>query len=202
MTSRARIRGRALGLRSGRRHRVRNDEPVDCVAVAETIGRQLRAGSTLSAAVRTAARHHGQPWSREMVRSLDDGSTLAAAAEARLDAEMQRRRPDGDLVLVLQVLAMSAHVGGEPTRHIEALADTLRGRRRAAADRLTQAGTAIASIRLLTWLPVLCALWMIVDDPAVRSVLLGSPIGWTCLAAGIAFNLLGRQWTNRLVHRL
>ena len=202
MTSRSRIRRRALGLRSGRRHGERTDEPVDCVAVAETIGRQLRAGSTLSSAVRTAARHHGQSWSREMVRSLDDGSTLAAAAETRLDSEMRRRRPDGDLVLVLQVLAMSARVGGEPTRHIEALADTLRARRRAAADRLTQASTAIASIRLLTWLPAVCALWMVVDDSAVRAVLLGSPIGWTCLAAVIAFKVLGRHWTNRLVHRL
>ena len=96
---------------------------------------------------------------------------------------------------------MSARVGGESTRHIEALADTLRARRQAAADRLTQASTAIASIRLLTWLPAVCALWMVVDDPAVRSVLLGSPIGWTCLVAGVAFNLLGRHWTNRLVHR-
>ena len=197
MTSRSRIRRRALGLR----HRARTG-PIDCVAVTETIGRQLRAGSTLSAAVRMAARHHGHPWSRAMVRSLDDGSTLATAAEKRLDSEMRRPRPDGDLILVLQVLAMSAQVGGEPTRHIEALTDTLRARRQAAADRLTQASTAIASIRLLTWLPVVCATWMVVDDPAVRTVLLASPIGWTCLAAGVAFNLLGRHWTNRLVHGL
>lgn len=196
MISRSRIRRRALALR-GRDA----TDPIDCVVVAETIGRQLRAGSTLSAAVRTASRHQGQPWSRDMVRSLDEGSTLTLAAERRLAVEMRRRRPDGDVCLVLQVLAMSAHVGGEPTRHIDALADTLRARRRAAADRLTQASTAVASIRLLTWLPAVCATWMVIEDPAVRTVLLASPIGWTCLAAGVAFNLVGRHWTNRLVQR-
>jgi tight adherence protein B len=115
---------------------------------------------------------------------------------------MEQRRPDSDLVLTLQVLKMAAEVGGEPTRHVNALAETLRARRRAAADRLTQASTALASIRLLTWLPVACAIWMVVDDPGVRAVLIASPIGWACLTAGVVFNLLGRHWTHRLVHRL
>ena len=79
--------------------------------------------------------------------------------------------------------------------------ETLRSRRHAAADRLTQASTAIASIRLLTWLPLVCAMWMVLDDAAVREVLFASPIGWACLVSGVVFNLLGRQWTNRLVRR-
>lgn len=195
MTSRSSIRHRARNLRHDGR-------ASDCVAIAETIGRHVRSGSSLSAALRTAARAHPHPWCRDVIRSLDDGSTLAAAAESRLEAELECRRPDPDLVLTLQVLAMAAEVGGEPTRHVDALGDTLRTRRQAAADRLTQASTAIASIRLLTWLPAVCAAWMVVDDSAVRAVLLGTPIGWTCLVAGVAFNLLGRHWTSRLVHRL
>lgn len=199
MTSRFRVRRRALGLR----HDADGvDARVDCLVVAETVDRQLRAGSTLTAALRSATRVHRQAWCRDIVRSIDRGSTLASAAESQLDLEMRRRRPDGDLVLTLQVLAMAAEVGGESTRHIDALADTLRARRRAAADRLTHASTAVASIRLLTWLPALCAVWMVVDDPSVRAVLLASPIGWGCLLAGVTFNLLGRHWTNRLVRRL
>jgi Flp pilus assembly protein TadB len=197
MTSRCLIRSRALDLRSDRRH-----HHPDCVVVAETIERQLRSGSTLTAALRDAARRHSQPWCRQVVRSLDRGSPLTAAIRAPLDHEMRQRRPDTDLVLTMQVLAMAAEVGGEPTRHVAALAETLRARRRAAADRLTQASTALASIRLLTWLPVACAIWMVVDDPGVRAVLIASPIGWACLTAGVVFNLLGRHWTNRLVRRL
>jgi tight adherence protein B len=197
MTARSLIRRRALELRADRCIR----RP-DCVEFAETIERQLRAGSTLTAALRDTARRHSQRWCHEVVRSLDQGSTLAAAIGSRLDDEMQRRRPDSDLVLTLQVLAMAAEVGGEPTRHVDALAETLRARRRTAADRLTQASTALASIRLLTWLPVACAVWMVVDDPGMRAVLIASPIGWACLTAGVVFNLLGRHWTNRLVHRL
>lgn len=194
MTSRSTIRRRAIALRRG-------DERIDCSPVVETVGRHLRSGSSLSAACRAAARVHPQQWCREMIRRLDHGASLSVAAEARLTDEMGRRRPDADLVLTLQVIAMAAQVGGESTRHIDALSDTLRVRRRAAADRLTQASTAIASIRLLTWLPIVCALWMVVDDPAVRSVLVSTPIGWICLATGATFNLLGRHWTAHLVQR-
>lgn len=197
MATRILIRRRAVELRGDRGNR-----PPDCVGFAETIERQLRSGYTLTAALREAARRHSQSWCLEIVRSLDRGSTLATAISSRLDHEMQQRRPDPDLVLTLQVLAMAAEVGGEPTRHVNALAETLRARRRAAADRLTQASTALASIRLLTWLPVACAVWMVVDDSDVRAVLVASPIGWACLTSGLVFNLLGRHWTNRLVHRL
>jgi Flp pilus assembly protein TadB len=195
MISRSAIRHRARSLRSDERAN-------DCVAIAEAIGRHVRSGTTLSAALRTATRMHPRSWCRDVIRSLDDGSTLSAAAESRLQSELECRHPDPDLVLTLQVLAMAAEVGGEPTRHVDALGDTLRARRQAAADRLTQASTAIASIRMLTWLPAVCAAWMVVDDSAMRAVLLGSPIGWTCLVAGVAFNLLGRHWTSRLVRRL
>lgn len=194
MTSRSSIRLRAHRLRPG-------ESSGDCVAISETIGRQLRSGSTLSAAVRAAAQAHPHPWCRDVVSALDHGRPLADTLDVRSIHETSRRRPDADLILVLQVLAMAARVGGEPSRHVDALTDTLRARRRAAADRLTHASTALASIRLLTWLPVACAVWMVLDSPAVRHVLLASPVGWSCLAAGAFFNVLGRHWTNRLVHR-
>lgn len=195
MTSRFIVRRRARGLR-------RHSQDAEYLSGVETIGRQLRSGASLSTALRVDARQHGHEWSRAIVRTLDEGSTLANAVESRLTTELHRRRPDSDLVLTLQVLAMAADVGGESSRHIDALIDTLRSRRRAAADRLTQASTALASIRLLTWLPAVCALWMVVDDPDVRRVLVGSPIGWICLAAGATFNVIGRHWTSRLVHQL
>jgi tight adherence protein B len=129
------------------------------------------------------------------------GESLASGLERRLSFESARRRPNGDRVLTLRVLSLAARVGGEPSRHVDTLADTLRARRAARADRLTQASTALASIRLLTWLPILCALWMIADDPDVRQLLVATPIGWTCISLGVMFNVMGRRWTSRLVMR-
>lgn len=194
MTSRLRIRRRAASLRV-------HDDSADPLTVTEDLARHLRAGSSIVASLRAAQRAHPQLWCRAILRAVDDGASLADAVESRLAGEMRSRRPRSDLVLTLQVVGMAARVGGEPTRHVDALVETLRSRRHAAADRLTHASTAIASIRLLTWLPVACATWMVLDDPSVREVLLASPIGWSCLAAGTIFNLLGRRWTNRLVQR-
>lgn len=195
MTMRYRIRQRVAGLRA-------SNDSADPFVVAETIARHLRSGSTLIGSFRIAARSHAQEWCRSVVRAVDSGSSFADVIETHLHAEVDRRHPDADLVLTLQVLSMAARVGGEPTLHIDALVETLRQRRHAAADRLTHASTAIASIRLLTWLPVGCAVWISFDNDAVRRVLVASPIGWSCLSAGLAFNLIGRHWTDRLVRRL
>ena len=189
-----RIRRRLTGLRI-------NSRPVDCLAIAESMSRHLRSGSSLTASLGAAGRSHPQEWVFTVLRSVTSGDSLADAVTARLARETDERRPHGDVVLALQVIGLAARVGGEPTRHIDALVETLRSRRHAAADRLTQASTAIASIRLLTWLPLVCAVWMVLDDSAVREVLFASPIGWACLISGVVFNLLGRQWTNRLVRR-
>lgn len=193
MTTR-RIRRRLACLRLDAR-------PVDCLAIAESMSRHLRSGSSLTASLGAAGRSHPQEWTFTVLRSVASGDSLADAVATRLDRETVERHPDGDIVLTLQVIGLAARVGGEPARHIDALVETLRSRRHAAADRLTHASTAIASIRLLTWLPIVCAVWMVLDDSAVREVLVASPIGWVCLVSGVVFNLIGRQWTNRLVRR-
>ncbi|MDA2972758.1 MAG: type II secretion system F family protein [Actinomycetota bacterium] len=189
--------------RAGRRVRrlARSDGGIDCLFVAETIGRRLRAGSTLLEAIRHTSRVEPRGWLGTVMTDVRNGESLASALESRLDHESSRRRPDGDRVLTLRVLSLAARIGGEPSRHIESLSNTLRSRRTARADRISQASTALASIRLLTWLPIVCALWMIGDDPEVRHLLVATPIGWTCISLGVGFNLIGRRWTSRLVTR-
>lgn len=183
------------------RRLTRTDDAPDCLDVAEMISRRLRSGSTLLEAVRYAVRDHPRSWLGALTTDLRRGESLASGLERQLACESARRRPNGDRVLTLRVLSLAARVGGEPSRHVDTLADTLRARRAARADRLTQASTALASIRLLTWLPVVCALWMIADDPDVRQLLVATPIGWICITLGVAFNVIGRRWTSRLVFR-
>lgn len=177
------------------------DPAPDCLELAEGVSRHLRSGATLSESLRRATGVHARSWLGDVMANVRRGESLASCLEERLHVESRRRRPDGDLVLTLQVLALAARVGGEPSRHVDSLSETLRARRSARADRLTQASTARASIRLLTWLPIVCALWMIADDPDVRRLLTTTPIGWTCIGVGVAFNVVGRRWTARLVAR-
>ena len=58
---------------------------------------------------------------------------------------------------------------------------------------------ATASIRMLTWLPIACTGYLIVEDDATRAVLLHSPLGSACLGIGITLNQIGRFWVRRLV---
>lgn len=191
-----------MSARSSRRRARRlahRDDSVDCLALAESLGRYLRSGATLLDGLDRSRRTSANSWMSEVLDESRRGQSLASVLENRLLVESRRRRPDADLVLTLQVLMLAARVGGEPSRHVDALADTLRSRRWSREERRTHAASALASIRLLTWLPVVCVVWMIADDAEVRHLLLATPLGWTCTSLGVAFNLTGRRWTKRMV---
>jgi tight adherence protein B len=69
----------------------------------------------------------------------------------------------------------------------------------AAAMRETALAGPKATVRLLTWLPILgLALGMLMGvDPL--SVLLGGPVGWSALLAGAALMGAGRYWSRTLI---
>jgi len=112
----------------------------------------------------------------------------------------EKQNPAGDLSVVLHVISLASEVGGDAAHHIDALIDTLLDRSYARQDRQAQASTAMASTRLITWLPVVCAAWIVSDSPAIRKTMLATPLGWTCLALGIGLNLVGRIWTKKLIN--
>jgi Flp pilus assembly protein TadB len=102
--------------------------------------------------------------------------------------------------MALHVIALASEVGGDIAQQLDCLIDTLLDRSLAKAERETQAATATASIRLITWLPVVCGAWILSDSPAIRQVVFATPLGWACLTMGIGLNFIGRTWTKRLVH--
>jgi tight adherence protein B len=102
-------------------------------------------------------------------------------------------------MMVLHVIALASEVGGDIAQQLDCLIDTLLDRSISKAERQTQAATATASMRLITWLPVVCGTWILSDSPAVRNVLLATPLGWACLTVGVGLNFVGRTWTKRLV---
>ncbi|MFM7870191.1 MAG: hypothetical protein ACKPBG_00730, partial [Actinomycetota bacterium] len=66
-------------------------------------------------------------------------------------------------------------------------------------ERSAQAATVRASMRLLTWLPLICGLWIASENPLTRQFLVETSGGRICLVTGIVLNLLGRLWSRRIV---
>lgn len=178
---------RCRDLRVGHDHRL--EEAV------RAMGHQVAGGSSLTASVRLANASHPTATLGAVVAHIEGGSTVSEACRRVSDSTDSA----SDASLVVQVIALAADHGGDPVAHIDALETTLRERRHARDERRSQASTALASTRFLTVLPIVCSVWICVDDESVREVLLASPLGYACLTIGIVLNVIGRRWVNRLV---
>jgi len=82
---------------------------------------------------------------------------------------------------------------------LQRLAARLEAEQDAAALRATALAGPRATVRLLSWLPFVGLLLGTAMGVDPFAVLLGNPLGWSCLLAGIALTGLGRWWSNRLI---
>ena len=160
------------------------------------VARALRSSQTLASALVASTAHHPTDVTRELARMVVTGTPLTEACH-----RAPRDESDRDVVMSLQVLSISASSGGDVAGTIDSLVATLDDRAHARAERHTQAATALASTRLITWLPVACGAYMFLEHPDVRRTLIATPLGWTCLIIGAALNIAGRRWTRTLVER-
>lgn len=161
--------------------------------------RSLRSGQSLASSLHQASITEPCDLLIRLAAAINNGQSLNQACNYLIEAD-EKQNPAGDLSVVLHVISLASEVGGDAAHHIDALIDTLLDRSYARQDRQAQASTAMASTRLITWLPVVCAAWIVSDSPAIRKTMLATPLGWTCLALGIGLNLVGRMWTKRLIN--
>lgn len=199
--------------RSGRRprrtagRRRRGDAPASSpadvaalVASCDAISRSLRSGASLSVAVAGAAAAHGHPTLAAIARGTGVGIPLPEAIERALSSSADATSDvDADAALVLQVLGVAAEHGGAPAETIDRAAATVRERAALRAERHSQAASARLSGRVMTTLPFAFTGFVAATDADVRRILVATPLGWTCLATGLALNLAGRAWTARAV---
>lgn len=185
---------RADGRRTGRRRRIPEETEAAAVAAwCEVMARHVRAGSTLSAAIRAA-----EPPSTaadqvaEVVHRLDRGARLADALAT----------PGGSrhVELAVTVLRACAINGGPPAEPLDRAAATLRGRARDAAERRTQSAQARLSAVVMTVLPVAMLVVMLVTSPATRSAA-SSPAGVLVVGVGGLLNVAGWRWMRRIIDR-
>lgn len=133
---------------------------------------------------------------------MSRGDSIETSCRSAADEIIARKRQtpaERDAVVALHVLSVADSIGGRVADQLESLIDTLRERVLQRRERRTQAASAAASIRLLTWLPVVCGLLVLVDSSEIRGFLFGTTGGWVCLALGIGSNIVGRLWLEREV---
>ncbi|MBJ7363074.1 MAG: type II secretion system F family protein [Ilumatobacteraceae bacterium] len=161
--------------------------------------RSLRSGQSLASSLHQASITEPCDLLIRIAAAMNNGQSLNQACNDLIEAD-EKQHTSGDLSVVLHVISLASEVGGDAAHHIDALIDTLLDRSHARQDRQAQASTAMASTRLITWLPVVCAAWIVSDSPAIRNTMLATPLGWTCLTLGVGLNLVGRIWTKKLIN--
>ena len=163
-----------------------NDERL--ADVLDAVGRELRLGASLHAALVTAIERHSASeweWLREAARG---GHDLHEVITQRIAAQ-------GD-AFSLRVIAAAAD-GGDAVHAVESAARTLRTNAAIAADARTAVAHTASSIRVLTWVPMVIALWLVWRDTDARTFYL-SRAGVVCVAAGALLQFVGRRAVRRM----
>lgn len=174
----------------GTDHAGTDPEP-DLVDVLDRLGRDLRSGVGVTAAVTAALRD---------APSLLPDVSHALAHQVTLASALDRQQPIGDeAALVLHALRLGAAHPPTMALVLARTADAVRERRAWRYERRVQAAQARASARVLTALPLVFAAWGVTTSDDVRHTLATSTVTVAVLAVGLALNGLGWLWMRRLV---
>jgi Flp pilus assembly protein TadB len=175
------------------RRRVVEPDDVSVAAWCDRVIGGLRAGSSLTRAVADAGDEPGSPFA-DVAHAVRRGRPLAAAV---------RDEPGGPgtaVGLAGPVVAVCADVGGATTVALERVTTTLLARAAERDERRTASAQAALSARVLTLLPLGVLGLLVVAEPSIRSTLV-SPLGASCVVAGVTLEVAGWWWMRRLIGR-
>ncbi len=160
----------------------------------DAIGRELRLGSSLHAAViAVIERQQITEW-----QWLSDASREGHILDTviRLNNSLNDASPDAAPDLALRAIAVASE-GGDAVHAVEAAARTLRVTATITAESRTAVAHTKASINMLTWVPLALATWLIARDERARAFFI-STAGFACLLIGVSLHWVGRRWVQRL----
>lgn len=160
----------------------------------DAIGRELRLGSSLHAAViAVVERQQITEW-QWLSDASREGLTLSAVIQPT--DSLNGSSPDVAPDLALRAIAVASE-GGDAVHAVEAAARTLRVTAAITAESQTAVAHTKASINVLTWVPLVLATWLITRDEQAR-VFFVSTAGIACLLIGVLLHWVGRRWVQRL----
>lgn len=160
--------------------------PAVIAAALEACSRSLRTGSSLRSAVRATDLPIGT--------ALADGHPLPLV----LDAWARRARDPAER-MAATALALAAATGGPQAQAVDAAARAVRDRISATAEVAAHSAQARLSASVIASLPVVFVAWTLLADHRTAATLLGTPVGWLCLAIGLSLDAVGLVWVRALV---
>lgn len=208
-----------LLLRQVRRHR-RNvaAEAAEWVVWMRQLAALLQVGRTPSSAFEVAAESLAEspdptPTGRrleDVCRTVARGATVGRApsqtmrklaADPSSDNRRLRRVERGALADLARCWEVSERTGAPLAALLEGLAEATEADLDAAAARETALAGSRATVRILTWLPVLAlGLGYLIGADPLRT-LLATPWGIGAGLVGAVLTVIGRLWTGRMVRR-
>ncbi len=192
-SSRARSLSRPRGVWQRRRRRAADQSAV--LEVCDLLAAELAAGQPPGAALAVAA----QRW--PPLRPVVDAHHLGADVPGELRRLATSRPGAGDLVWVAGAWQVAHRSGHGLAAALERTAAGLRARRRTRRLVHSELASARATARLVACLPLVVLLMGSGAGSDPWSFLLGTPVGWVCLLAGLALIAVGLWWIERLADR-
>ncbi|NQV96982.1 MAG: hypothetical protein HQ486_04230 [Acidimicrobiaceae bacterium] len=164
--------------------------------IMDTTARHLRLGESLTGSLRFAitTNHCSVPLLTNLARECAQGEAISDVCK-----RLAKTATSNDLLFVLRTFELAATGGVGGILALERTAIVLRERATHIHDRYSQAAQALLSTRVLSWTPVVVALWLIITSSAVRNYLILTQSGWICVLLGVGFNLAGRKWMEKII---
>jgi tight adherence protein B len=162
----------------------------------ERVSSELRSGGTIATAIRASGGGDG-PLAADLVL-VDARVRLGAALPDALRAWSNERKVPG-VEASAGALAMCAVVGGASADALDGLASSLRDRLAVASEARALSAQARMSAIVVGSAPIAYIGWSAIIDPHSLQALIGTAVGRSCLALGIALELAGASWMRAIV---
>ena len=161
----------------------------------DAIAREVHSGYSLTLAfVNTAERFPNLAWWTEPIAvHCIRGHSLANAI-----ANTTPTNWTADIALATRTLSVASNGGYGVANTLEKSASILREREHIALERKAQTAQIRLSTSVLSWIPLVICVWAITRQSHTRTFLLSTPLGLLCIAIGLLFNFVGRNWIARI----
>jgi tight adherence protein B len=188
------IPGRYVKYRIGARLKAFNNQLGDTLTL---LSNAIKAGYSFAQAIDTVAKNAVPPIADEFGRAVREMNLGGSPDEALQNITKRVESPDFDLVAT----AYSIHrtVGGNLAEILDNIAYTIRERVRIKGEIATLTAQARASGTLITFLPIVLAVFMYFVTPTYFRPMFDNFIGWILIAIGCFMIFVGNLIIRRVV---
>ena len=183
-----------LKFRQRRRLKAFNNQLGDTIVL---LSNALKAGYSFAQAMATIAKSSSPPMADEFSRAVREMNLGGSPDEALQN--ITKRIASADFDLVATAYSIHRTVGGNLAEILDNIAYTIRERVRIKGEISTLTAQARASGTLITFLPLVLALFMYFVTPTYFRPMFENFIGWVLIAIGIFMIFIGNLIIRRVV---